>query len=67
LDDQSKEGDTHVSSNFVVFQTRIDIADHLFYGKRDDLLRQVDGEWKIAGRRVVVDKSPLPNVISIFF
>lgn len=56
-----------VSSNFLVFQTRIDIADHTFFGKRDDLLRRVDGQWRIARRRIVVDKSPLPNVISIFF
>lgn len=73
LHDQPSSGaasggaELHVSSNFVVFQTRIDVADHTFFGKRDDLLRQVDGQWRIARRRVVVDKSPLPNVISIFF
>lgn len=56
-----------VSSNFVVFQTRIDIADHVFFGKRDDVLRKVNGQWKITRRQIVVDKSPLPSAISVFF
>lgn len=65
------EGETatavEVSSNFLVYQSRIDISEHTFFGKREDLLRHVDGEWKIARRRVVLDAMTLPRTITVFF
>jgi 3-phenylpropionate/cinnamic acid dioxygenase small subunit len=53
------------STNFVVFQTRIDVSDHVFFGKRDDTLRRDDGRWRITQRQVVLDRSPMPGVLSI--
>jgi 3-phenylpropionate/cinnamic acid dioxygenase small subunit len=59
--------EAQVSSSCLVLQTRIDVADHSFAGKRDDLLRRVDGEWRIARRQVVLDRAPLSGALSIFF
>jgi 3-phenylpropionate/cinnamic acid dioxygenase small subunit len=60
-------GDIRVSSNFLLLQTRIDVADHTFSGKREDLLRRVDGQWRIARRTVTLDRAPLPSTLSVFF
>lgn len=65
LDENDDEA--HVSANFQVFQKRIDISEHTFYGRRDDRLRRVDGQWKIASRHAILDASLLPRTLSIFF
>ena len=59
--------EARVSSNFMLLQSRIDIADHAFSGKRDDVLRKVDGQWRIASRAVLLDRAPLPSTLSVFF
>lgn len=59
--------DVLVSSNFLLLQTRIDVIDHMFSGKRDDVLRTVDGQWRIARRTITLDRAPLPSTLSVFF
>src|SRR3954452_4748660 len=54
-------------SCFAVFQTRPGRFEQTFYGERLDRLRRVDGQWRIAHRRVMLDHSPLPRAISILF
>jgi len=45
-------------------QTETDIL----VGKREDLLRKVDGHWKIARRKIVLDQSVLlTKNLSFFF
>jgi 3-phenylpropionate/cinnamic acid dioxygenase small subunit len=56
-----------VSSSFQVYQHRPGVSEQVFYGKREDLLRWVDDQWRIARRQVVLDTSLLPSTISIFF
>lgn len=56
-----------VRSTFMVHQARLETDDYTFYGKREDRLRQVDGAWQIVRRRVVLDHTHLPRVITIFF
>ena len=56
-----------VYSNFVVFQGRRERSDYQFYGSRVDRLRRVEGGWKIAHRKVLLDHTVLPRGISIFF
>ncbi|HEY7065486.1 MAG TPA: aromatic-ring-hydroxylating dioxygenase subunit beta [Chloroflexota bacterium] len=56
-----------VRASFVVYQARAGLADQLFFGKRHDRLRQIDGEWRIARRTVVLDHNPLPRTLTIFF
>jgi 3-phenylpropionate/cinnamic acid dioxygenase small subunit len=36
-------------------------------GRRHDLIRRVEGQWRIAHRVVTLDTSLLPRGISIFF
>jgi 3-phenylpropionate/cinnamic acid dioxygenase small subunit len=54
-------------SCFAVFQTRPGRFEQTFYGERVDRLRRLDGQWRIARRRVMLDHSPLPRAISILF
>jgi 3-phenylpropionate/cinnamic acid dioxygenase small subunit len=56
-----------VSAHFQVYQHRPGVSEQVFYGKREDLLRRVDNQWRIARRQVVLDTSLLPSTISIFF
>jgi len=62
------EGDEIIAySNFLLFQSRREHSDYFFLGMREDLLRKVDGDWKIAKRKVVLDHSTLPRSVSVFF
>jgi 3-phenylpropionate/cinnamic acid dioxygenase small subunit len=48
-----------VSARFFIYRNRLDDeVDHLV-GKRLDTLRQVDGEWKLARRMIILDQSVL--------
>ena len=48
-----------VTARFFLYRNRLDDeVDHLV-GKRLDTLRQVDGEWKLARRTVILDQSVL--------
>jgi 3-phenylpropionate/cinnamic acid dioxygenase small subunit len=64
---EDRDDELRVSSNFQVYQARIDISEHVFYGKREDVLRRVDGKLRIASRHVVLDTSLLPRTITVFF
>jgi PAH dioxygenase small subunit len=49
-----------VRSSLLLYRSRGDLGAHdLIVGERDDLLRAVDGELRIARRRVVLDQSSL--------
>jgi 3-phenylpropionate/cinnamic acid dioxygenase small subunit len=62
------EGDeVAVRASFVVYQVRPGLADQLFFGQRQDRLRKVAGEWRIARRLVTLDQNPLPRTLTIFF
>jgi 3-phenylpropionate/cinnamic acid dioxygenase small subunit len=40
----------------------------LFVGTRDDVLRKVDGKWKIARRTILLDQTVLSSAnLSVFF
>lgn len=54
-------------SNFLVYRSRLEYKQELFPGKREDLLRRVDGTWKIASRKVVLDLNLIPGTTSILF
>jgi 3-phenylpropionate/cinnamic acid dioxygenase small subunit len=44
---------------FLVYRNRVETETDLLVGKREDVLRRVDGSWKIARRMVVLDQSVL--------
>jgi 3-phenylpropionate/cinnamic acid dioxygenase small subunit len=51
-----------VVSNFLLYRTRLERQEAFFAGGREDVLRQVDGAWKLAYRKVILDQHVLgPN------
>jgi 3-phenylpropionate/cinnamic acid dioxygenase small subunit len=61
------EHSLRVRSNFIVYQERRGQHGVTFFGRRDDLLRQVGGDFKIVQRRIDLAQKILPTTISIFF
>jgi 3-phenylpropionate/cinnamic acid dioxygenase small subunit len=57
-----------VYSNFIVYRTRAETEQDFYVGARQDVLRRVDGMWKIARRKLVLDQNVLlAKNASIFF
>jgi len=48
-----------VKSRFLIYRNRVETETDVLVGKREDLLRRVDGGFKIARRRIVLDQSVL--------
>ena len=44
---------------FLVYRNRMETETDLLVGKREVLLRRVDGHWKVARRMIVLDQSVL--------
>jgi len=64
----SEAGDEiEVHSNMLVFQSRLERTESFFVGKREDRLRKVDGSWRVAARKIILDQTLLPRSVSIFF
>jgi 3-phenylpropionate/cinnamic acid dioxygenase small subunit len=56
-----------VQSNFLVYRTRMESDKDMFVGTRQDILRRVDGGFKIARRTIVLDQAVLDaKNISVF-
>jgi 3-phenylpropionate/cinnamic acid dioxygenase small subunit len=57
-----------VYSNFIVYRSRAETEEDFYIGARRDLLRRVDGQWKIARRKLTLDQNVLTaKNVSIFF
>ncbi|HUJ77364.1 MAG TPA: 3-phenylpropionate/cinnamic acid dioxygenase subunit beta [bacterium] len=57
-----------VSSRFLVYQNRVQTETNLFVGKRQDLLRQTQGAWKLARREILLDQNVLQaKNLTVFF
>lgn len=67
VDEGAGPDEFRVSSNFMVRQTRKLREEAWWVGTRSDVVRRVDGGWKIARREVRLDATVLPRGISIFF
>jgi 3-phenylpropionate/cinnamic acid dioxygenase small subunit len=48
-----------VHSNFIVYRTRMETDQDMFVGTRKDVLRRVDGGFKIAKRTIILDQAVL--------
>ncbi|HZF06379.1 MAG TPA: 3-phenylpropionate/cinnamic acid dioxygenase subunit beta [Patescibacteria group bacterium] len=48
-----------VKSRFLVYRNRVETETDVLVGKREDLLRRVNGSFKIARRRIILDQSVL--------
>ena len=57
-----------VYSNFIVYRNRAETEQDFYVGSRQDILRKVDGAWKIARRKIILDQNVLlAKNVSIFF
>jgi 3-phenylpropionate/cinnamic acid dioxygenase small subunit len=55
-------------SNFMVHRNRAETEQEVYVGARQDVFRRVDGTWKIARRKVILDQNVLlAKNVSIFF
>jgi 3-phenylpropionate/cinnamic acid dioxygenase small subunit len=65
---EASESQVRVTSRFIVYRNRLQAETDLFVGKREDLLRKVDGEWRIAHRTIILDQNVLlAKNLTIFF
>ncbi|MEB2400157.1 MAG: 3-phenylpropionate/cinnamic acid dioxygenase subunit beta [Alcaligenaceae bacterium] len=57
-----------VRSKFVTYQNRCEYEEYYFTGQRDDILRRVDGAWKLLRREITLGQTVLlAKNLSIFF
>ena len=64
----ASDAELTVHSNFIVYRSRGETEQDFYVGAREDRLRRVDGAWKIANRRMVLDQNVLTaKNLSIFF
>jgi 3-phenylpropionate/cinnamic acid dioxygenase small subunit len=59
--DASRPDEVEVKSNLLLYRARGDAPAELICGERHDVLRQVEGQWKIAKRLVLLDHTSLPT------
>ena len=57
----AQAGELAVKSNLLMYRARGDAPPQLICGERHDVLRSVDGAWKIAKRLVLLDHTSLPT------
>ena len=56
-----------VKSHFIVHRNRLETETDFIAGRREDLLRRVGGELKIARRRIIIDQTVLTAKNLTFF
>jgi 3-phenylpropionate/cinnamic acid dioxygenase small subunit len=62
------EAELKVYSNFIVYRSRAETEEDFYVGARRDILRRVDGKWRIARRKMTLDQNVLSaKNVSIFF
>jgi 3-phenylpropionate/cinnamic acid dioxygenase small subunit len=48
-----------VKCRFLIYRNRVETETDFLVGKREDVLRWMDGSWRIAHRKIVLDQSVL--------
>jgi 3-phenylpropionate/cinnamic acid dioxygenase small subunit len=48
-----------VKCRFLIYCNRVETETDILVGKREDILRRVNGQWKIAQRKIVLDQNVL--------
>ena len=59
--------DVTVKSRFLIYRNRVETETDILVGKREDVLRRVDGAWKICRRKIVLDQNVLLTKNLTFF
>ena len=52
---------------FLVYRNRVETETDILVGKREDVLRRDNGDWKVAQRKIVLDQSVLLTKNLTFF
>src|SRR5215831_3306972 len=61
-------GEVQAKTAFLVYRSHLETDQQLFAGSREDILRQVNGAWKVAKRTILLDANVLLDKnLSIFF
>ena len=63
----SEPTEVKIKSRFIVYRNRVETETDFLVGKREDTLRKVDGEWKVAQRRIILDQNVLMAKNLTFF
>ncbi len=56
-----------VKSRFLIYRNRVETETDILVGKREDILRRVDGGWKVCRRKIVLDQNVLLTKNLTFF
>jgi len=57
--DPLESGEVRAKTAFLVYRSHLETDQQLLSGCREDVLRQVDGSWKVAKRTVILDANVL--------
>lgn len=52
---------------FLIYRNRVETETDILVGKREDVLRRANGQWKVAERKIVLDQSVLLTKNLTFF
>ena len=66
--DPLPNGEVRVKTAFILFRSHHETEENIFAGSREDLLRSLEGDWKIATRTIVLDSNVImAKNLSVFF
>jgi 3-phenylpropionate/cinnamic acid dioxygenase small subunit len=57
--EMAENGEVHARTAFLVYRSHLETDHQLLSGYREDVLRKVDGAWKVAKRTIVLDANVL--------
>jgi 3-phenylpropionate/cinnamic acid dioxygenase small subunit len=63
----AEPAEVSVRCRFLIYRNRVETETDILVGKREDLLRRVDGQWQIARRKIVLDQNVLLTKNLTFF
>jgi 3-phenylpropionate/cinnamic acid dioxygenase small subunit len=63
----AEPAEVSVKCRFLIYRNRAETETDILVGKREDLLRRGDGQWKIAKRKIVLDQNVLLTKNLTFF
>ena len=55
----SQATEVNVKCRFMIYRNRVQTETDFLVGKREEVLRSVNGQWKIARRKIILDQSVL--------
>ena len=63
----SEHAEISVRCRFLVYRNRVETETDILVGKREDLVRRVEGGWQIARRKILLDQNVLLSKNLTFF